>query len=155
MIVARSALFLTLCCLTACSSEGSVPYTGPIETAPFAPALKVDLAASTKLPSGMYIRDITVGPGPEVQVGQTVSMRYSGALITGMEFDATGNKAPYPFRLGGGRVIEGWEQGAIGMRVGGVRQLIIPPALGYGASGMGPIPGNAILVFTVEVVAAE
>ncbi|MES2125330.1 MAG: FKBP-type peptidyl-prolyl cis-trans isomerase [Gemmatimonadota bacterium] len=155
MLVARSALLLALCCLTACSSEGSVPYTGPIETAPFAPALKVDLAASTKLPSGMYIRDITVGSGPEVQIGQTISMRYSGALITGMVFDATGNKAPYPFQLGGGRVIEGWERGAIGMRVGGVRQLIIPPALGYGASGMGPIPGNAILVFTVEVMAAE
>ncbi|MEP6591912.1 MAG: FKBP-type peptidyl-prolyl cis-trans isomerase [Gemmatimonadota bacterium] len=147
---------LAACCLSACATEEpTVSYTGPIESAPFVATLQVNLAASTKLPSGMYIRDITVGAGPEVQLGQTLAMRYTGSLITGAEFDGTGNKPPYSFQLGAGRVIAGWDQGVVGMRVGGVRQLIIPPALGYGPSGIGPIPGNAILVFTVEVVSAQ
>ena len=72
------------------------------------------------------------------------------------EFDANdASDTPFTFRLGHGDVIRGWDEGVAGMRVGGVRQLVIPPELGYGAGGRNAIPGNAILVFTVTVVAAE
>ena len=123
-----------------------------IETTAFAPALGVNLTASTKLPSGMYLRDITVGTGADVAAGQNVSMRYTGAFTSGIPFDANTSGAPFQFRLGAGQVIAGWDQGVPGMKVGGVRQLIIPSSLGYGRSDYASIPGGSILVFTVTVV---
>ena len=75
-------------------------------------------------------------------------------LREGSEFDRNGpDDPPFSFRIGNREVIEGWDQGVAGMKVGGMRQLIIPASLGYGPNGYGPIPGNEILVFTVEVVA--
>lgn len=144
---------LLLAGMTACSTTDS-PLREPqvIETTTFAPALGVNLGTSTKLASGMYIRDITVGTGADVVVGQNVSMRYTGALSNGSQFDANTSGTPFSFRLGAGGVIAGWDQGIVGMKVGGVRQLIIPSALGYGRSDYGPIPGGSILVFTVTVV---
>lgn len=143
-----ATLFLAACSR---SIEGA-PVTEP---ATFAPSLNVDLATATRLASGMYTKDLVVGTGAAVQTGQTLSMRYAGWLSNGTPFDATGNRAPFQFVLGAGQVIAGWDQGVAGMKVGGKRQLIIPPTLGYGAAGVGPIPGNSILVFTVEVVAAQ
>jgi len=144
---------LLLAAATACSSTDS-PVRVPqvIENTTFATALGVNLGASTKLPSGMYIRDITVGTGADVVVGQNVSMRYTGALSNGSQFDANTTGTPFTFRLGGGQVIAGWDQGIPGMKVGGVRQLIIPSLLAYGPNDYGPIPGGSILVFTVTVV---
>ena len=149
------ATLITMLLVTACSSGDPVSGQTPIESTTFAASLNVDLPVSTKLPSGMYIKDITVGTGALVQTGQMLSMRYSGYLANGTQFDATGSGAPFTFRLGVGQVIPGWDIGVAGMRVGGKRQLVITPQLGYGASGTGPIPGNAILVFTVEVVSAQ
>ena len=149
------ATLMTVLLVTACSNGDPVSAPATIETANFAASLNVDLASSTKLPSGMYLKDLTIGAGAAVQAGQTLSMRYTGWLSNGTQFDATGRGAPFTFRLGAGQVIPGWDQGVAGMKVGGKRQLIITPALGYGAQGSGPIPGNAILVFTVEVVAAQ
>ncbi|MEO5798500.1 MAG: FKBP-type peptidyl-prolyl cis-trans isomerase [Gemmatimonadales bacterium] len=126
-----------------------------IESATFASSLGVNLAGSTKLPSGMYTRDLEVGTGAAVATGQLLSMRYTGWLTDGTQFDGTGTKPPFQFRLGTGQVIAGWDQGVAGMKIGGKRQLVIPSSLGYGASGVGPIPPNAILVFNVEVVAAQ
>ena len=148
----RSALIASLI-LGACS-ENSAPVT--IETVAFAPALGVNLATSTKTPSGLYYRDLTTGAGAVVANGQQLAMRYTGWLADGTRFD--GNEAggaPFVFPLGARAVIDGWDQGIVGMQVGGRRQLIIPPALGYGPSGSGPIPGNAILVFNVEVLSAQ
>ena len=127
-----------------------------IETTTFAPSLGVDLAASTKTPSGLYIRDISQGTGATLVAGQTVGMRYVGAFANGNVFDS--NPAPTPafsFRLGGGQVIKGWDEGLVGMRVGGKRQLVIPASLGYGPKDYGPIPGNSVLVFTVEALNAR
>ncbi len=150
------ATLLAALLVTACSSEdASVTGSPVIEKATFAASLNVDLATSSKLPSGMYIKDITIGTGAPVAAGQTLSMRYTGWLPNGTQFDATGNGAPFQFRLGAGQVIAGWDQGVAGMKVGGKRQLIITPALGYGSANVGPIPANSILVFTVEVVAAQ
>ena len=110
----------------------------------------------TKTASGLHYRDLVVGEGPAVEAGQAVSVRYAGALPDGTQFDATGpGDRPYTFHPGRGEVIAGWDEGVVGMRVGGRRQLILPPQLGYGARGSGPIPPNAILVFTVEVVGVQ
>ncbi len=153
----RLRLLTTLCALALSAGCGDIlPTAVPIEQTTFAPSLGVDLQASTKLPSGMYIRDITVGTGTTLATGQTVGMRYTGYLANGKVFDA--NPAPNPilsFPLGAGRVIEGWDIGLVGMKVGGKRQLIIPPELAYGPNDYGPIPAYSVLVFTVDAISAQ
>ena len=145
---------LALAVSSGCSDTS--PTAVSIEQTTFAPSLGVDLAASTKLPSGLYYRDVTPGTGTTLVAGQTVGMRYTGSFANGDVFDS--NPAPKPvfsFQLGAGQVIKGWDQGLPGMKVGGRRQLIIPPALGYGANDYGPIPGNSVLVFTVDALSAQ
>ena len=145
---------LALTVLAGCA-KGDVPANS-IETARFAADLKVDLSAMTKTASGLYYRDLEPGTGTTVAAGQAVAMRYAGWLPDGKQFDAAGpNDSPYVFHPGAGEVIGGWDEGVIGMKVGGKRQLVIPSALGYGAGGSGPIPPNAILVFIVEAVSAH
>ena len=142
----------------ACVNPTSSPPTAaevPIESTTFAASLGVNLAGSQKLASGMYIRDIKTGTGALVASGQTLAMHYSGYLANGTLFDSNTGATPFTFRLAQGQVIGGWDQGIPGMRVGGQRQLIIPPALGYGSSGVSGIPGNAVLIFNVEVVSAQ
>lgn len=150
--LALPALFVA--CVNPTSTPPTTPEV-PIESTTFAASLGVNLATSQKLSSGMYTRDIVVGTGPVVASGQTLAMHYSGYLAGGAMFDSNTGGSPFTFRLGQGQVISGWDQGILGMRVGGQRQLIIPPALGYGASGVSGIPGNAVLVFNVEVVSAQ
>lgn len=142
--------------LTGCNGTPDALPLVPVERATFAPALGVDLGASRRTPGGTYVRDIRVGEGAEVRAGQAVSVHYRGTLADGTEFDANQpGDTPFTFPLGQGRVIAGWDEGVAGMRVGGERQLVIPPSMGYGERGTGPIPGNAILVFTVTLVRAE
>ena len=129
-----------------------------IEVVSFAPSLGVDLAASTRTPSGLYYRDLTVGTGQIASAGDAVTVYYIGALASGEVFDGTKMYEPaLAFRIGRGasRPIPGFEQGTTGMRVGGIRQIIIPPELGYGSMGHGPVPPNAVLVFTVELVSVR
>jgi peptidylprolyl isomerase len=135
----------------ACLGDPAAPK---IESTTFAPSLGVDLAESTRQGSGLYIRDLVVGTGATAANGSAVKVHYSGALVSGFIFDdnVAGVDAPFGFTLGTGAVIKGWEEGLLGMKVGGRRQLIIPARLGYGAGGSGVIPPNAILVFTVELV---
>jgi FKBP-type peptidyl-prolyl cis-trans isomerase FkpA len=137
-------LSLTLLC---CTRAPAVD----IEHTTFAAALNVDLAQSTKLPSGMYVRDLTVGTGAMPTTGQLVTARYTGWLVDGTQFDSN-QSTGFQFHLGRGEVITGWDVGVAGMKVGGTRQLIIPPELGYGSSGQGPIPPDAVLVFTVSMI---
>jgi FKBP-type peptidyl-prolyl cis-trans isomerase len=106
--------------------------------------------------SGLGIEDLTVGAGPPATgPGQTVTVHYSGWLADGREFDTTRRRGePFSFPLGVGYVIPGWDEGVVGMRVGGKRRLTVPPALGYGASGAGGvIPPNATLTFEIELLA--
>jgi FKBP-type peptidyl-prolyl cis-trans isomerase len=124
-----------------------------IEAATFAPDLAIDLSQWQKAASGLYWRDVAIGTGRVVQRGQTISVYYDGRLPDGTQFDATTLGNPADFAIGVGRVIPGWDEGVPGMKVGGKRQLIVPPALGYGARANGPIPANATLVFTIEVLA--
>ena len=102
----------------------------------------------------MVIDDIKVGTGAEVQEGDTVSVHYAGRLQDGTEFDNSRSRgSAFEFVVGGGQVIKGWEEGLLGMKVGGERILVIPPEKGYGAAGIGPIPGGATLVFSIELLA--
>ena len=105
-------------------------------------------------PSELVIEDIVVGDGAEATAGSTVSAHYVGvAWSTGEEFDASWNRGePLAFRAGVGQVIEGWDQGILGMKVGGRRKLTIPPHLGYGDRGAGgAIKGGETLIFVVDL----
>lgn len=100
----------------------------------------------------LVTQDVTEGTGAAAQPGDTITVNYTGKLENGSVFDTSLGKAPYRFVLGSGEVIEGWDQGLVGMRVGGKRVLIVPPQLAYGAQGGGPIPPNATLTFEVELI---
>lgn len=146
---------LAVLALPACLTDESPPEPD-IPSTVFNPLLNVDLSASTLLPSGTYYRDLTSGTGEVVATGQTLNVRYVGWLVNGQQFDATTPGGPtYQFVLGSGGVIAGWDAGLPGMRVGGLRQLIIPPSQGYGRVPPPGIPSNAILVFNVNVVSIQ
>jgi peptidylprolyl isomerase len=103
--------------------------------------------------SGLKYLDLAEGSGAEPQTGQTVSVHYIGTLEDGTKFDSSRDRGrPFQFKLGAGQVIKGWDEGIASMKVGGRRQLIIPPDLGYGSRGIGPIPPNSTLVFDVELL---
>lgn len=99
------------------------------------------------------IEDVKVGTGPAVKAGDTVTVDYTGTFADGTKFDSSldPGRTPFVFTIGG-QVIQGWNDGMIGMQVGGIRRLVIPPALGYGAQDYGPIPGNSTLYFTIELL---
>ena len=108
----------------------------------------------TKTASGLEYWDIKIGTGPAAQTGQHVKVDYTGWLTNGKKFDSSvGTGKPFDFLLGAGEVIKGWDEGIIGLKVGGKRQLRIPPDLAYGAAGSpGAIPPNATLIFDVRLV---
>jgi FKBP-type peptidyl-prolyl cis-trans isomerase len=104
----------------------------------------------------LVIDDIKVGIGQSVTNGNTVRVHYVGTLRDGSKFDDSYVRGePYTFEVGGGKVIKGWDQGLIGMQVGGERILVIPPELAYGNRQVGPIPANSPLIFKIELVGIE
>ena len=110
-------------------------------------------AAEVTTPSGLKYVDLKVGDGPSPRVGQTVTVHYTGSLENGTVFDSTNGRPPADFRIGVGRVIPGWDEGLMTMKVGGRRKFTIPSKLGYGPMGNPPkIPPNATLLFDVELV---
>lgn len=124
----------------------------------FAPELGVDLSAMQEMASGLYIQTLEPGDGPLVRRGQTVVAHYTGWLSDGTKFDSSRDRGePLRIPIGMGRVIDGWDEGIVGMRVGEVRRLVIPPELAYGEAGAGGgvIPSNATLIFEVEILGAN
>ena len=112
----------------------------------------------TKFANGLEVQDLVVGSGAEAKKGDIVSAHYVGTLSNGQKFDSSYDHGqPFSFALGGGMVIQGWDLGLVGMKVGGKRKLIIPPDLGYGDRniGEGLIPPNSTLFFDVELMAAQ
>ena len=108
--------------------------------------------------SGLQYWDLKQGTGATASLGKTVTVHYTGWLASnGKKFDSSVDRGqPFPFQLGAGKVIKGWEEGVSGMKVGGKRQLRIPPELGYGSRGAGGvIPPNATLIFDVELLAVK
>lgn len=106
--------------------------------------------------------DVIPGSGAEAVIGAVVTVNYTGWLYDankldgkGLQFDSSSTTAPFAFTLGAGQVIQGWDQGVPGMKVGGLRRLVVPPSLGYGAVRYGPIPPDATLVFDIELVSVQ
>lgn len=120
-------------------------------------------AAIVKTESGLQYQDLVVGTGADAVAGRPVQVHYTGWLqnpdgSVGKKFDSSKDRGePFVFPLGGGRVIRGWDEGVMGMKVGGSRKLIIPAALGYGARGAGGglIPANATLIFDVQLLGVK
>jgi FKBP-type peptidyl-prolyl cis-trans isomerase len=112
-----------------------------------------DTGASPSGGGTLVIEDLVVGTGATAAVGDTVSVHYVGTLTNGTKFDSSYDRGQtYPFRIGAGQVIAGWDQGVPGMKVGGKRRLTIPPELAYGSQGRDAIPPNATLVFEIELL---
>ncbi|NWJ95582.1 MAG: FKBP-type peptidyl-prolyl cis-trans isomerase [Chloroflexi bacterium] len=125
------------------------PPTTAVENAP--PTV---IGTATKTASGLQYIDVKVGDGAEAKAGQNVEVHYTGYLTNGKKFDSSVDRGqPFPFKLGAGQVIKGWDEGVAGMKIGGKRRLIIPSELGYGPTGSGTmIPPNAQLIFDVELL---
>ncbi len=149
-IIAASTL------LSACGSESTAPgapSNPALET--FNSALGVNIATMTKRSDNLYVQDLVVGTGADASSGRTIRVTYSGWLVNGSRFDSNVGGPAFTFTLGIGQVIAGWDQGVVGMKVGGKRRLVIGSALGYGSRGSGPIPANATLVFDVDVLGVQ
>lgn len=140
-------LFVTV--LAACGSDPTGVSPRDVE---FAPQLGVDLDAMIRTSSGLYYEDLEVGHGTAALSGRVVSVLFQGWLPDGTLFDQRLNPSdPLRFRLGVGIVIPGWDEGLAGMRVGGMRRLVIPSNLGYGNQSQGIIPANSVLVFDIQL----
>jgi FKBP-type peptidyl-prolyl cis-trans isomerase len=134
------------------------PACGGNDVAPTA-TVNTGLSSITALQT----TDLVAGTGATATSGRPISVHYTGWLYSSTAADNKGTKfdssvdrgTPFSFTLGAGQVIAGWDQGVLGMKVGGTRRLIIPPSLGYGAAGAGTIPGNATLVFDVQLLAVN
>jgi peptidylprolyl isomerase len=171
MAAMRGALLtLALCvalAIAGCGSGSSSSSSSGSETSEAATAYKWSppgkfgtepeiVAPGGAPPKKLETKDLIAGSGAAAKAGDEISVQYSGANFkTGEEFDSSWsrNAEPFTFTLGSGEVIAGWDQGIVGMKVGGRRELIIPPQLGYGASGSPPvIPPNETLVFIVDLL---
>jgi len=107
----------------------------------------------TTTDSGLRYRIFKEGTGPKPAKGDTVKVHYTGKLTDGSVFDSSKGRGPFTFKVGTGQVISGWDEGVIDMKVGEVRELVIPPNLGYGSRGAGSvIPPDSTLVFEVEML---
>ena len=162
---ARSFTFATLIVLAAlagCASgtDAASTTTPPPASNPatetYAASLGVNIASMTKINDNLYIKDITVGSGVVVLANHSTTVVYTGWLTNGTQFDSDVGKTPLlSFVFGTGAVIPGWDQGMLGMRVGGTRLIVVGSTLGYGANGLGAIPPSATLVFNVQVTSVQ
>jgi FKBP-type peptidyl-prolyl cis-trans isomerase len=151
---ARATLLLiALACGGASTQVSTAPQpvaiAGDVERTTFASSLGVNLGAMTKRASGLYVQDLEMGTGAVAIRGKSAVVRYSGWLANGKRFD----EGEVTVTLGTNKVIRAWEDGLLGMRVGGRRRLVTPPNLAYGPRGAGDdIPPNAVLVFEMQVM---
>lgn len=148
-VVALFALGLVACGGT---DENPLPVQYRVERF-YADDLGVELDSMTMRPNGLYVQDLVVGEGSRADSGDVATVHYTGWLPNGVQFDSSRDRdRPFEVALGYGRVIQGWDQGIVGMRAGGRRLLVIPPGLAYGTTRRGNIPANATLVFDVELL---
>jgi FKBP-type peptidyl-prolyl cis-trans isomerase len=157
-LVSFLALGLTLALLVAgCAAPAAAPTVAPAAEAKPADNQAAGPAFPVADVTELKMEDLLVGTGAEAVDGKKVSVQYTGWLTDGAKFDSSYDRnQAFSFTLGEGRVIQGWEQGVKGMKVGGKRRLVIPADLGYGSRGAGNvIPPDATLVFDVELVGVE
>ena len=147
-MTARIATFLAILTL-ALAACAQAPTASQSQSSSGASANK-----EVTMPDGLKYTDDQVGTGAEATAGKTAVVHYTGWLMDGTKFDSSLDRnQPFSFPLGAGQVIKGWDEGVAGMKVGGKRTLIIPPALGYGTRGAGNvIPPNATLKFEVQLL---
>lgn len=107
--------------------------------------------------NGLVIEDLKIGDGQQVEKFNIVTVNYTGLLENGTKFDSSLNpgRTPFRFTVGAGQVIKGWDEGLMGMKIGGKRKLTIPPELGYGSRDNGPIPANSTLIFEIDLLTIE
>ena len=156
LLITATALQTQINGLTPSPTITSTSSPTPVATAG-ATAAATGANPPVTLQDGLQYVDVTVGTGDAAVAGKTVDVSYTGTLDNGTVFDSSNGKTPpyIEFQLGTGNVIKGWDEGIAGMKVGGERQLTIPAALGYGATGQGPIPANATLHLDVKLVAVK
>lgn len=163
MTMSAKSFAVTLLILAACAPAPEAPpgldqqtaaqvaaVTDPVLLT-YHPDLDVQIDAMTVRSTGVLYRDIKAGTGDSVVAGKTAAVRYTGWLPDGTSFDSNADGPTFSFRVGTREVIDGWDDGLLGMRVGGVRQLVLPYQMGYGEIGSGPIPPYATLIFRVEL----
>ncbi len=151
-----AALVAVTACATAsggaAASDGAATPAGEVERTTFAADLNVVLLAMTRLPTGIYYRDMEEGTGVTATAGREVLVSYVANLADGTEIDRTEpNARPLAFKLGEGIVIRGWDLGVRGMRVGGTRQLVVPSRYAYGPRGTAKVPPNSVMVFVMRL----
>jgi peptidylprolyl isomerase len=159
----RRLIVLALACaallMAGCGSDTEAPASSTPEAASTPEATKPEVSVPKgKAPKKLVIKDLEEGSGPAAQPGQSVQVQYVGVSVTnGRQFDASWDRGePFTFQLGAGQVIQGWDQGVAGMKVGGRRQLVIPPDLAYGPQGSPPAIGpNETLVFVVDLIGVQ
>ena len=166
---AALAAFLALA--AACREAPTTPEPPDIETLEFASRLDVDISRMTRLPSGLYVRDMVAGEGARAQPQVGAQFNYEGWLHDGTpvdmgiypanQFSPGAFLSPFDgevyYQVGSGQTIAAWDLGLDGMRIGGRRQLVVPPRLAFGGAGSpdGRVPGNAVLVYVLELLAVE
>lgn len=153
-------ILIALGILLALNSKKATP--SPFDNSPIAfptsfptsESLPTTLPTPTSPPiTKLTIVDVQVGTGSPAATGNIVTVNYTGMFTDGKVFDTSVGKQPFTFELGAGKVIPGWDQGVLGMRVGGKRRLIVPPDLAYGERGIpGAIPPNSVLIFDIELL---
>lgn len=164
----KKTLFITLFLIALVAVGGyfvfkipSVDINQPLQEASLSDNIEsVDtntLGAETTMNDKLEIVDEVVGTGTEAVAGKSVTVNYAGTLTNGTKFDSSldPGRTPFVFKLGAGEVIAGWDQGVVGMKVGGKRKLTVPPSLGYGSADLGVIPPNSTLIFEVELLKVE
>lgn len=133
-----------------------LPTNAIISSPPKQPLTEEEMNNFQTTASGLKLQDTVVGTGAEVKSGSTVTVNYLGTFMDGTKFDSSyDRRAPFSTQIGVGVVIKGWDEGIVGMKVGGKRKLIIPPSLGYGEVASGAIPPNSTLVFEVELLGVK
>jgi FKBP-type peptidyl-prolyl cis-trans isomerase len=161
LTLAFAIAFTAALITSGCASQPKAATPQPAAQSEPTPDPQASATASASLPAepvaaatALKIEDVKVGKGAEAKTGDLVTVNYTGYLTDGTKFDSSLNpgRQPFQFTIGQGQVIQGWEQGFAGMKVGGTRKLTIPPEMGYGAQGQGAIPPNAVLVFDVELL---
>ena len=157
-LIVRSAVISALVAAACSQPPASTATTTPqpvaadpedIAHASFDPSLGIHLDSMVRRPSGLYVQNLVMGTGPVAVSGRSVVVRYTGWLPNGKRFDGS----EITVTLGSNKTIRGWEEGLLGIRVGGKRRLIIPPHLGYGSKAAGDaIPPNSVLIFDMEAI---
>ncbi len=143
-LLVTSSLFLTGCLIEKVDDQGNVILPTTTDNT---------MTPTTNPDSSLVKEEIKEGTGAEAKAGDKVSVHYVGTLTNGTKFDSSRDRnSPFSFTIGKGEVIQGWDQGIPGMKIGGIRKLTIPPMLAYGETAQGSIPASSTLIFEVELL---